>query len=62
MFPTTLDQYHFQAEELFRQAENARLIRSYKKPNSWLVRISESIGRSLIETGEYFLIRTQAAH
>ena len=62
MFPTTLDQHHLKAEELIRRAKKDRLIRSITAPNNWLASISETIGRSLIETGEYFLIRTQAAH
>jgi hypothetical protein len=62
MYPTTLDQYHFEVEKLFRQAEKERLIRTIEKPNCWIVRFSESLGRSLIETGEYLIKRTQAAH
>ena len=62
MFPTTLDQYHLESSERFRQADKERLIRSIKQRNIWLARISQSLGHSLIEVGEYFLIRTQAAN
>ena len=62
MFPTSLDDYRIQAEELYRRAEKHRLIKSLIKPREWSIRLSESLGLMLIEIGEQLIKKTQAAH
>lgn len=62
MFPSTLDDYYVQAEELYRRAEKYRLIKSQIKPGEWSSRISESLGLVLIELGEQLIKRTGTVH
>jgi hypothetical protein len=62
MFPTTLDDYHIQAEELYRRAEKHRLVKSQSQTRELGIRISESLGIMLIELGEQLINKTQTAH
>ena len=62
MFPTTLDDYHTQAKELYRRAEEYRLIKSLEKPIERGRMIAESLGRTLIDLGEQLIQNAQAAH
>ena len=61
MFPTTLEEFKIQHQELERQAAHQRLVRSFKKPNLLGSRISILIGRALLQSGQLLLRRAQAA-
>ncbi|MCJ7717074.1 MAG: hypothetical protein MUO54_11230 [Anaerolineales bacterium] len=62
MFTTNLVTAKIMQEELHRQAENYRLVRSVEKPNPWAVTIYSAIGRLLIASGQELTKRIQTAH
>ncbi|MCJ7734394.1 MAG: hypothetical protein MUP11_07580 [Anaerolineales bacterium] len=62
MFTTDIVTYKTQQEELHRQAEHYRLVRSLEQPNQWIVKIFAAVGRMFILFGQQLIKRTQAAH
>jgi len=62
MFPTNLDLFKTQENELHRRAAHYRLVKSLEKPSGWVDRLSAAIGRMLIITGQNLVKRTQTAH
>ncbi|NQS91470.1 MAG: hypothetical protein HQ574_03590 [Chloroflexi bacterium] len=62
MFTTNLITFKIQQEELHRQAENYRLVRSVEQPNPWAATIYSAIGRLLVASGQELSNHTQAAH
>ncbi len=62
MFPTNLDTYKTNQEELHRRAAQYRLVKSLEESNSLVNRIYTAIGQVLIITGQNLVKRTQAAH
>ena len=61
MFTTNLDTFKTQERELHRQAVQYRLVKSFEQHNPFLARISESLGRMLILSGQQLINHTRAA-
>lgn len=62
MFPTNLDLFKTQANELHQRAAHYRLVKSLERSNSWADRLFAAIGPLLIIAGQNLVKRTQAAH
>lgn len=61
MFTTNLDTFKTQEKELHRQVAQYRLVRSLDQNNSLVNRISESLGRMLILSGQQLINQSRAA-
>lgn len=61
MFTTNLDTFKTQEKELHRQAAQYRLVRSLDRNNTLVNRISESLGRMLIFSGQQLINQSRAA-
>ena len=61
MFTTNLVTFKLQEKELHRQAAQYRLVRSLEQPNPFFTRISASLGRRLILSGQQLINHTRAA-
>jgi len=61
MFTTNLDTFKTQERELHRQAEQYRLVKSLEQENSLANRLTESLGRMLILSGQQLINNTRAA-
>jgi hypothetical protein len=61
MFTINLDTFKTQEKELHRQAEQYRLVKSLEGQNSLTSRLSESLGRMLILSGQQLINNTRAA-
>ena len=61
MFTTNFDTFKTQERELHRQAEQYRLVKSLEQENSLVNRLSESLGRMLILSGQQLINNTRAA-
>lgn len=62
MFPTHLEDFKTQQEELHRRAARHHQARSLSKPSRWTEKIYTTVGQTLIMIGQQLLNRTQAAH
>jgi hypothetical protein len=61
MFTTNLDTFKIQERELHQLAVQYRLVKSLGRHNPIIARISESLGRRLILSGQQFINQTRAA-
>ena len=62
MFPTNLDAFKTNQEELHQRAAQYRLVKSLEKPYRREKKLSAAIGRMLIITGQNLVKSTQSAH
>ena len=62
MFTTNLIEFNTRRTELYKQADNYRLVKSLEKPNPVMNRIVNAIGRLLIQSGQHLINRVQTAH
>ena len=62
MFPTNLDLFKTQENELHQRAAHYRLVKSLEGSNGWADRLSAAIGQLLIVAGQNLVKRTQVAH
>jgi len=62
MFPTHLEDFKIQQEELHRRAALYHQARSVGKLSHWMEKVYTTAGQTLIMIGQQLLSRTQAAH
>ena len=62
MFPTNLEAFKTNQNELHQRAAQYRLVKSLEKTNRWADKLYAAVGRMLIATGKNLVKRTQAAH
>lgn len=62
MFTANLAEYKIKQNELHRQAQNYRLVKSQGSNNPLVSRITAAIGRNLILSGEQLINRNQMGH
>ena len=62
MYTINLAEINTKQNELHRQAENYRLVKSLEKPNPVFSRIVNALGKLLIQSGQHLIRRVQAAH
>jgi hypothetical protein len=61
MFTTDLDAFKIQEKELHRRAAQYHLVKSIEQTNSLFTRISASLGRMLILSGQQLINQSRAA-
>lgn len=61
MFTTNLDTFKIQEKELHRAAVQYRLVKSLEQRNPLFVKITETLGRMLILSGQQLINHTRAA-
>jgi len=62
MFTANLAEIKYRQEELHRQAEYYRILKSLKGKNPLLAQFKNGLGRALVFSGEQLLTLADAAH
>jgi hypothetical protein len=60
MYHVNFDQFKYRDQELRRQADHQRLVRSLTKASQRNLNFREAIGKALIRSGQYLLKPAQA--
>jgi hypothetical protein len=62
MFTANLNEYKTRQNELIRQAEHYRLVKSLQQEISPLSRFVKALGRVLVDSGRQLLVLSRAAN
>ena len=62
MIAANLEEYKIKQNELRKQADNYRLVKSLEKNNPVVSQLANTIGRNLIHSGQQIISRNQSGH
>jgi hypothetical protein len=62
MFTAILEEHKIKQNELLRQADNYRLVKSLDRDNALVSRVTNMIGKNLIQSGQFLINRSQTGH
>jgi hypothetical protein len=62
MFTGNLNEFKLREKELIARAEHYRLVKSVSEPRQQVENLRETLGRTLIRSGQILINRAQTAH